>query len=130
MIANTPYNLYLSRQKYGIFVTKKSHSMLLFFTFHLRLYNNFYMYIAQIFFSFHHMMWQNYKIYPALLKIKLSKSIVVLSVPVFYFHFPMFTGNGSIDFEEFVAMMAKKLKEMDTEHEMKDAFGCVSLLRS
>ena len=22
-------------------------------------------------------------------------------------------------------MMAKKLKEMDTEHEMKDAFGCV-----
>ena len=38
----------------------------------------------------------------------------------------LFTGNGSIDFEEFVAMMAKKLKEMDTEHEMKDAFGCVA----
>ena len=42
----------------------------------------------------------------------------------------LFTGNGSIDFEEFVAMMAKKLKEMDTEHEMKDAFGCVAQMLS
>ena len=33
------------------------------------------------------------------------------------------SGNGTIDFEEFVGMMAKKLKEMDNENEMKDAFG-------
>lgn len=33
-----------------------------------------------------------------------------------------FTGNGEIDFEEFLQMMSKKIKETDTEEEIKDAF--------
>ena len=32
------------------------------------------------------------------------------------------TGNGEIDFEEFLQMMSKKIKETDTEEEIKDAF--------
>jgi hypothetical protein len=31
-------------------------------------------------------------------------------------------GNGTIDFEEFLQMMAKKMKDTDTEEEMKEAF--------
>ena len=33
-----------------------------------------------------------------------------------------FTGNGTIDFEEFLAMMSRKMKETDTEDEMREAF--------
>ena len=32
-------------------------------------------------------------------------------------------GNGTIDFEEFTHMMAKKMKENDDEDEIKEAFG-------
>ena len=43
-------------------------------------------------------------------------------------------GNGEIDFEEFLTMMAKKLKETDLEEDIREAFrvfdknssGCVS----
>ena len=31
-------------------------------------------------------------------------------------------GNGEIDFEEFLAMMAKKLKETDLEEDIREAF--------
>lgn len=30
------------------------------------------------------------------------------------------TGNGTIDFDEFLTMMAKKMKETDTEEEMRE----------
>lgn len=32
------------------------------------------------------------------------------------------TGNGEIDFEEFLQMMSKKIKDTDTEEEIRDAF--------
>ena len=31
-------------------------------------------------------------------------------------------GNGEIDFEEFLTMMAKKLKETDLEEDIREAF--------
>jgi calmodulin len=31
-------------------------------------------------------------------------------------------GNGTIDFEEFLNMMAKKMKETDSEEELREAF--------
>ena len=31
-------------------------------------------------------------------------------------------GNGSIDFNEFVAMMCRKMKSADSEEEIKEAF--------
>ena len=31
-------------------------------------------------------------------------------------------GNGTIEFTEFLTMMAKKMKESDTEEEIRDAF--------
>lgn len=44
-------------------------------------------------------------------------------------------GNGSIDFEEFVLMMAKKLEKSNTEDEIREAFklfdkdnnGCITV---
>jgi len=32
------------------------------------------------------------------------------------------TGNGTIDFEEFINMMAKKMRETDSEEELREAF--------
>lgn len=32
------------------------------------------------------------------------------------------SGNGTIDFEEFLTMMARKMKDTDTEDEMREAF--------
>ena len=32
------------------------------------------------------------------------------------------TGNGTIDFPEFLTMMARKMKETDSEEEIKEAF--------
>ena len=32
------------------------------------------------------------------------------------------SGNGEIDFEEFLSMMAKKMKETDSEEEIREAF--------
>ena len=34
----------------------------------------------------------------------------------------MLSGNGTIDFEEFLVMMAKKMKEEDSEEELREAF--------
>jgi len=31
-------------------------------------------------------------------------------------------GNGTIDFEEFINMMAKKMRETDSEEELREAF--------
>jgi calmodulin len=31
-------------------------------------------------------------------------------------------GNGTIDFDEFLTMMERKMKETDTEEEMREAF--------
>ena len=36
-------------------------------------------------------------------------------------HFPV-TGNGTIDFPEFLTMMARKMKDTDSEEEIKEAF--------
>lgn len=36
--------------------------------------------------------------------------------------FLQFLGNGEIDFEEFLQMMASKIKDQDTEEEIRDAF--------
>ena len=32
------------------------------------------------------------------------------------------TGNGTIDFPEFLTMMAKKMKDADSEDELREAF--------
>ena len=38
-------------------------------------------------------------------------------------------GNGLIDFEEFLEMMAKKMKDTDSEEEMLEAFkGCCAVV--
>jgi Ca2+-binding EF-hand superfamily protein len=34
----------------------------------------------------------------------------------------IFKGNGTIDFEEFLQMMAKKMKDTDGEEELREAF--------
>ena len=34
----------------------------------------------------------------------------------------LFTGNGTIDFPEFLTMMARKMKETDSEEEIREAF--------
>ena len=34
----------------------------------------------------------------------------------------MCEGNGTIDFDEFLNMMAKKMKETDSEEELREAF--------
>jgi len=31
-------------------------------------------------------------------------------------------GNGTIDFEEFINMMARKMRETDSEEELREAF--------
>ena len=36
--------------------------------------------------------------------------------------FPLFTGNGTIDFPEFLTMMARKMKDTDSEEEIREAF--------
>ena len=36
--------------------------------------------------------------------------------------FVLYPGNGEIDFEEFLSMMAKKMKETDSEEEIREAF--------
>uniref|UniRef100_A0A6E8W673 Calmodulin n=1 Tax=Anopheles coluzzii TaxID=1518534 RepID=A0A6E8W673_ANOCL len=39
--------------------------------------------------------------------------------------FPIFlarTGNGTIDFPEFLTMMARKMKDTDSEEEIREAF--------
>lgn len=33
-----------------------------------------------------------------------------------------FTGNGTIDFPEFLTMMARKMKDTDSEEEIREAF--------
>ena len=33
-----------------------------------------------------------------------------------------FSGNGTIDFPEFLTMMARKMKDTDTEEELREAF--------
>ena len=38
------------------------------------------------------------------------------------FFFLKKTGNGTIDFPEFLTMMARKMKDTDTEEELKEAF--------
>jgi len=45
---------------------------------------------------------------------------------MFQYH-PFYTtvvvvGNGTIDFDEFLNMMAKKMKETDSEEELREAF--------
>ena len=38
---------------------------------------------------------------------------------IFFF---AFTGNGTIDFPEFLTMMARKMKDTDREEEIREAF--------
>ncbi len=35
---------------------------------------------------------------------------------------PIFLGNGTIDFPEFLTMMARKMKDTDSEEEIREAF--------
>lgn len=39
-----------------------------------------------------------------------------------YSSYSLFVGNGTVDFDEFVAMMARYYATMDPEKEMRDAF--------
>ena len=45
-----------------------------------------------------------------------GKSFTML---IFFF---AFTGNGTIDFPEFLTMMARKMKDTDSEEEIREAF--------
>ena len=40
----------------------------------------------------------------------------------FIFYFILFSGNGIIDFPEFLTMMARKMKDTDSEEEIREAF--------
>lgn len=43
--------------------------------------------------------------------------------PAYYSHsLHSFAGNGTIDFPEFLTMMARKMKDTDSEEEIKEAF--------
>lgn len=44
---------------------------------------------------------------------------IVISKPSFCI---LTSGNGTIDFEEFLHMMAKKIKDTDSEDELREAF--------
>jgi Ca2+-binding EF-hand superfamily protein len=48
-------------------------------------------------------------------------SIVGL-VYVYSFVSKQFLGNGTIDFPEFLTMMARKMKDTDSEEEIREAF--------
>lgn len=37
-------------------------------------------------------------------------------------HWPPIPGNGTIDFPEFLTMMARKMKDTDSEEEIREAF--------
>lgn len=39
-------------------------------------------------------------------------------------------GNGTIEFAEFLGMMAKKMKESDGEEELREAFRVCKLIKS
>lgn len=41
---------------------------------------------------------------------------------LFFLHSLTFTGNGTIDFPEFLTMMARKMKDTDSEEEIREAF--------
>lgn len=41
---------------------------------------------------------------------------------LFHAHIVIFTGNGTIDFPEFLTMMARKMKDTDSEEEIREAF--------
>ena len=39
--------------------------------------------------------------------------------------FTLLLGNGTIDFPEFLTMMARKMRDTDSEEEMREAFRVV-----
>lgn len=39
-----------------------------------------------------------------------------------FLHLLLLTGNGTIDFPEFLTMMARKMKDTDSEEEIREAF--------
>lgn len=39
------------------------------------------------------------------------------------------TGNGTIDFPEFLTMMARKMKDTDSEEEIREAFRVFDKVR-
>ena len=42
--------------------------------------------------------------------------------PLKFYCIFFFTGNGTIDFPEFLTMMSKKMKDVDSEEEIREAF--------
>ena len=46
----------------------------------------------------------------------------IINIIIIYLFIYFLTGNGEIDFEEFLQMMSKKIKDTDTEEEIRDAF--------
>lgn len=50
--------------------------------------------------------------------IKNKQSVMQNSLTLFSF----VTGNGTIDFPEFLTMMARKMKDTDSEEEIREAF--------
>ena len=43
---------------------------------------------------------------------------------------PVFVGNGSIEFQEFLLMIANKLRSEDAEEELRDAFRVFDKVRA
>ena len=49
--------------------------------------------------------------------------LLVIMIQFFLYHFVNHQkGNGNIDFPEFLTMMARKMKDTDTEDEIREAF--------
>lgn len=46
-----------------------------------------------------------------------------------YIPFFLFLGNGTIDFPEFLTMMARKMKDTDSEEEIREAFRVFDKVR-
>lgn len=46
-----------------------------------------------------------------------------------YFSSVTFSGNGTIDFPEFLTMMARKMKDTDSEEEIREAFRVFDKVR-
>lgn len=53
-----------------------------------------------------------------ILLIYIFYTLYILNTTTFY----IYTGNGTIDFSEFLTMMARKMKETDSEDELREAF--------
>lgn len=66
--------------------------------------------------DYHEFFWYHIKV------LSIKKISLILHFHIMGWFFFFWIGNGSIDFEEFVLMMADKLERSNTEDEIREAF--------